>query len=550
MGKFKQFETRCLSSLAKVFPEEVVDPSISSASALLNEVYSFQIAYQVNDESLEELKFQVESDLTQQIEVRSVGLVPSEFPIYEDHDAHILRNTPGLYPDPLYPLAGNSLEIHQGEWRTLWITVRLDEAVTPGKHGISIIFKDASEEKLGEEKFELDVLSAKLPEQDLLCTHWFHSDCLATAYEVDVFSERHWELIEQYIETAANHGMNMLLTPLFTPPLDTDVGAERPTVQLVEVKKQGDKYSFNYERLVKWIEIASEKGIKYFEFSHLFTQWGAAHAPKIIAIENGEEKKIFGWETDAHGEVYQQFIGQFLPSLVAFIEENGLKDQVYFHVSDEPNEHNFESYKKASDLIHQYLSDYPIIDALSDYQYYEQGLVKKPIPPNDHLGPFLDNEVPDLWTYYCCGQYKEVSNRFFVFPSARNRISGIQFYKYNITGFLHWGFNFWYSRLSKKQINPFENTDADKGFPSGDAFLVYPGEAGPISSIRFEVFYEVIQDLRALKLLEQLIGREKVLDLLEKELASPITFNEYPRDSEWLLTKREEINEAIKSALI
>ena len=182
---------------------------------------------------------------------------------------------------------------------------------------------------------------------------------------------------------------------------------------------------------------------------------------------------------------------------------------------------------------------------MSDFQFYEQGLVKKPITSNDHIELFLKNEVPDLWTYYCCAQYKEVSNRFFNFPSARNRISGIQFYKFNIAGFLHWGFNFWYSRLSKKQIDPFSNTDADKGFPSGDSFLVYPGEDGPIESIRLEVFYDVLQDLRALQLLEKMVGREKVIDLLEGTLEKPITFSDYPRDSEWLLSKREEVNKAI-----
>lgn len=33
--------------------------------------------------------------------------------------------------------------------------------------------------------------------------------------------------------------MNMLYTPLFTPPLDTAVGGERMTVQLVGMEKAG-----------------------------------------------------------------------------------------------------------------------------------------------------------------------------------------------------------------------------------------------------------------------------------------------------------------------
>ncbi|MDQ6423581.1 hypothetical protein RB620_29645 [Paenibacillus sp. LHD-117] len=85
----------------------------------------------------------------------------------------------------------------------------------------------------------------------------------------------------------------------------------------------------------------------------------------------------------------------------------------------------------------------------------------RPIPSNDHIGPFLENKVPDLWTYYCCAQYKEVSNRFFSMPSGRNRIIGSQLYKFDIAGFLHWGFNWWSTFLSRKPINPYLVTDAD-----------------------------------------------------------------------------------------
>lgn len=545
-----KMDTYCLSSLAKVFPdEEVNDPIFNRASALLNETYSFQVAYRVKDAKLKSLKVKVESVLEPYIEVRSVGLVHTEFPVYDDHDPHILRATPGLYPDPLYPLQSASLPIDDHAWHAVWVTVNLNEKVTAGIHPIKICFETEAGEKVGEESFELEVIAAQLPKQQLTVTNWFHSDCLATYYDIDVFSEAHWDRIEQYVETAAKHGMNMLLTPLFTLPLDTEIGGERPTAQLVEVEKEGESYTFGFEKLARWIDMATKKGIRYIEFSHLFTQWGVAHAPKIMAKEAGEMKQIFGWETDAHGEAYQQFLMQFLPELVTFIKAHQLEERVYFHVSDEPNLGSLEAYQKASELLHGYLSDYPIIDALSDYQFYEDGLVKKPIPSNDALDDFLQHKVPDLWTYYCCSQYKKVSNRFLCFPSARNRISSFQFYKFNITGFLHWGYNFWYSRGSTRLIDPFTNADADKGFPAGDAFLVYPGEEGPIESIRLEVFYDVLQDLRAFELLASFVGKEKVLQLIEGTLEEPLTFKSYPRESEWLLAQREAVNRAISDAI-
>lgn len=89
-----------------------------------------------------------------------------------------------------------------------------------------------------------------------------------------------------------------------------------------------------------------ECGIKYFEMSHLFTQWGAEHAPKIVATVNGRKKKIFGWETDASSNEYVTFLNQFLKEFTAHFDKLGLRDYVCFHISDEPSEKHIEQYKK------------------------------------------------------------------------------------------------------------------------------------------------------------------------------------------------------------
>jgi len=542
------FEIRLLSSLSKVFAdEELKDDCWNAGTMLLNEIYSFQVAYRWNSTMLKNVSVNVISDLAPWITMRLVGLVPSEMPCYADHDENVIRTTPGLYPDLLLPLPEEGITLLPGQWRSLWLTINTKGNCEAGIYPITIVFKNDQGEELGKTVFNLEIISAVLPAQSLIHTEWFHSDCLATYYGVEVFSEEHWKIISQYIQTASEHGINMILTPLFTPPLDTAVGGERPTVQLVDVEKVGESYRFGFDKLSRWVNMCLDAGIEYFEFSHLFTQWGAKHAPKIMATENGELKRIFGWETEASGEEYKSFLDQFLPELKDFIKRNGLEKRSYFHISDEPNTDHIESYSKAGSIIYRHLSEFPVMDALSDYKFYEMGLVKNPIPSNNHIEDFLENQVKNLWTYYCCGQYKKVSNRFFNMPSARNRILGFQLYKFDIKGFLHWGYNFWYSQYSKYPINPFLKSDAGYAYPSGDAFLVYPGKDGPLESLRLEVFYEALQDLRALTLLESKIGREAVLAILEEGLNEPISFSEYPRDANWLLNKREQINRKIAS---
>jgi len=531
-----------LSSLAKVFSgEKPLNPPFRSFSMLKNERSSFQAAF-YSDEN-DEVKAEIDSPLAGAITMYSVEEIPSALPAYPDRDDYYLKDTPGLYPDLLRPASG-VVALPAGKWRALWFELDPAGAVPAGRYPVRILLTGKKETACN--CVDVEIIGAELPGQTLIHTNWFHTDCLATRYKAEVFGEECWRVTENFLKNAARHGMNMVLTPLFTPPLDTALGGERPTVQLVDVFVDGGEYRFGFEKLKRWVEMCGRCGINYLEMSHLFTQWGAKRAPKIEAVVDGKQRKLFGWNTLAGGKKYTEFLTAFADALNRFLNENGLKDRCFFHVSDEPNSAQIPAYRKRGALVRRLFPDYPVIDALSDFGFYKKGLIKTPIPATNHIEPFIGN-VPELWAYYCCGQHKDyVSNRFFAMPSERNRLLGLQLYKYGVKGFLQWGHNFWYSQFSRREIDPFKESDAGKAFPSGDAYVVYPGENGaPLNSLRLKVFYDALQDMRALQLLESLCGREKTLALLEKGLDVPLTFKFRPPEEEWLLQKRAEINEAI-----
>jgi len=189
-----------------------------------------------------------------------------------------------------------------------------------------------------------------------------------------------------------------------------------------------------------------------------------------------------------------------------------------------------------------------MMDALSHYEFYDMGLVKTPVCATNAIEPFIENKVEDLWAYYCCGQgNKNVSNGFIAMPSARTRILGLQLFKYDIKGFLQWGYNYWYSEHSRYEIDPYFTADGDETWPAGDPFLVYPGfDKNPVLSLRLLVFNEAIQDLRALKLLASYMGHEETTKWLEKLSGQEITFSNYPKGRKYLLYIREEINKKIR----
>ena len=241
------------NSLVKVFPDQCPEEweGIPKLTVFQGEVPAIQLVYYRTGEAVGCRRPAIEITFSGDripVRCRCVELVPSTFPAYDQADENYLTREPGLFPDLLVDLPKSGLPFPINQYRSLWIDIPNTEKIEPGTYSVSCSIKMAgvspdstvpkeTREALGGElSFTLEVLPVKLPEQSLLHTEWFHADCLADYYRVPVFSEFHWDAIERQIALAAEElRVNVILTPVFTPPLDTAVGGERTTVQLVDV---------------------------------------------------------------------------------------------------------------------------------------------------------------------------------------------------------------------------------------------------------------------------------------------------------------------------
>ena len=548
--------TKITSSLENCFLDSVIEDfdKLTILTALKNERISFQLlcALDDNDPAIRRLyKLSVEGALAEFVTVREVKSLPVAIPVVSVNDCdNYIRSAPGLYPDLLTPLRYNGrISVIKGNLLPLWVEIDLRDVENAPVGIDELIFTlSYNGEKVAEEKISIEIINASLPEQKLKLTQWFYTDCIANYYGCEVWSEEHWRIIESFAKTAKSNGINLLLTPVLTPALDTAVGGERLTTQLTKITVDDDgNYTFNFDLLDRWIDMCDRIGIKYLEIAHFFTQWGANHAPKVMATVGGEYKKIFGWETNATDPEYTKFLRSFISALLNHLKASGDDKRCFFHISDEPTKDHLESYSAAKNSIADLLEGYTIMDALSNYEFYTQGIVDTPIPCNDHISPFIEGKVDGLWTYYCSGQWKDVSNRFFAMPSYRNRSIGMQMYKYDIVGFLNWGYNFYNSQFSYDAINPYIDTCGDGWVPAGDTFSVYPGADGvALESFRIIVFYEAVQDIGAMRLAESLFGKEKVLEAIESAFGGEITFKTCARSAKQMLAVREAVNQLIK----
>ena len=546
---------KIIPSYEKCFLDEAIEEKapLVRPRCLRGEEFHFGVVFTTEDSPAwllgEVTTLAVRSPLSEILRFERVEHVPVRFPCYPKRaDEDYLRKTAGLYPDLLIPLCpGDPVEVPFHSLGSLYGTADIPESLAAGDYEITValVAEDGTEYPAS---FTLTVLDAVLPRGNLIYTQWIHADCLAGAYGVDIFSERHWTYLENYIRCAVKNGVNAVLTPVFTPPLDTAQGGERPTVQLVDVYRDTNGWRFSFERLHRYISLCRRCGAEYFEISHLFTQWGASHAPKIVGVVNGKKEKLFGWETDSLSDEYISFLRAFLTAFLAEMKASGLDRACLFHLSDEPGMAHLERYRAVKSRIADLLEGYPVIDAVSDFDFYRTGAVGTPIPASDHIEPFLAAGIEGLWTYYCCAQGREVSNRFIAMPSSRTRIIGAQLWKYRIAGFLHWGYNFWYTRFSRREIHPYVILDGGCFTPAGDCFSVYPGPDGiPYQSLHMKAFTEALSDLRAMTLAEALCSRNAVLEAVEA--AGEVTFSRYPRERDAAASLRERVNVLIENAV-
>lgn len=540
-----------IDSLEKVLGADSPRPATliggAHASGFLGEVLSLQIAVRLDDGASPDpssLRVRLSGDLVDRARVHAVRRVPVSHPAPEDADEHYLATTPGEYPDLLEPLADETVELGRGIWEALWIDVVDAE---PGTHELTIALSDTEGGPvLAEHTATLLVHPHALPPLTITNTHWFHADSLSTYYDTPVFSERHWELIEAFLASAREMDVTSVLTPTWTPPLDTAEGTTRPFVQLVGIREEQGEYIVDLTLLDRWLGICEHLGFTGIEIAHLFTQWGAQHTPAIqVETADGLEHR-FGWHVPATSPEYRRLLETLVPALRSHLEEHW-GGQVLWHISDEPHEDQLEPYRAAKAQVADLLEGADVVDALSSLAFAEQGVVDTPIVATNHVGPFLEaGRRP--WVYYCVSQNRDVANRFIAQPSVRNRVLGRQLFAFDAPGFLHWGFNFWWAQFALRPIDPFEDTCAGGPFFGGDSFAVYPGPDGtPWLSLRHRVFAQAMADHRALTWLAELTDRPSAVALVDE--GGTLTYSSFSYDVEQHLAARRAVDERILAAL-
>ncbi|MFB3881713.1 MAG: DUF4091 domain-containing protein [Armatimonadota bacterium] len=531
-------ETWLSSSLVRWYPRSSAGRRKTlRLEAARGEQVSFQACFRT-EERVREVTATAEADGLE-VQVRRVGYVPmphlnapwGDDPSQEERDG--LGHLPGLVPDPLLP--ETAVKAGPFETNAFWITVRAPADARPGLRRIAVTLS-AKDEEPRTLVASLRVHRGRIqPRRDFPVTHWFYADALCDWYKLEPFEEAFWPILERYLADLASHNLDVSHIPLFTPPTD---GVKRPN-QLLDVRRDGDSYHFDWSLVRRWVQTAQRVGITSFEWPHLFTQWGAKCAIRIYEGHGGSEKLLWDPETAGVSPTYRTFLGQFLPEFRRFLEAEGLMENSFFHLSDEPHgADHLANYRAARAMLRELAPWMKVMDALSDIAFAREGLTDIPIPLITVAPQFAAEGYP-AWVYYWGGPRGRYTQRLLDTPLTKIRMFGWLAYRLKARGFLQWAYNYWYRSQTRELINPYHVNDAHywPSWSHGDPFQVYPGANGPVDSLRWEVFAEGLQDYALLQ--SAGFGPDDAM------LAEIKDYADFPRTEVWLRGRRSSALSAL-----
>lgn len=407
--------------------------------------------------------------------------------------AELIGTAPGWYPDVLLPLPLNL----KPDWtQTLWVEMHIATGAPPGLYRDTIRIQ-SDNRTLARLRFRLQVLSATIPaKRSLNVTNWFNLDDQTSRqfFGVPMFSDGWWKLVANVAHVLAEHRQNVVFTPL---------------MELIQAQEVRGGIHYDFTNFDRWVQTFQQAGaIGTIEGSHLTTRaQGAYNGVLLVPVFQRVGDQVQQIPLPAGGPRVEPFLASFLARLYAHLKEKGWTGIYMQHISDEPHGGEIPYYAKFARIVHRVMPGIRTLDAV-DVAHMPEELQEN----CDIWVPVLSSFDGDLnlinrrtrlgravWYYTCVTPQGQYLNRFLDFPLVKTRLLPWLDFRYGLTGFLHWGGNYWTPK-PMLDTQPVINNNQDL-LPAGDAFIYYPDREHLTfySSIRMETLLAGIEDYELLK---------------------------------------------------
>ena len=449
----------------------------------------------------------------------------------------------GFWPDALAPLTSPfsmSAAFRKAvQNRAIWVDVVIPQDAPAGRYKSSIrVSKDGS--LIDEINVELEVYDFELPtETHLLTFIGVSGGRLAELHGLEPSSPEIRDLMRSYHEHLYNNRMEPWFNRLLQP----------------EINKTPDGQ----------IKLHFDEALYDFYLRELNTK-------RVILEAAPRELRGNQRFSEMSTEIVKN-LKSYIAETVSFFRSRGWLDRLVFNSPiDEPNtEQHYIDTRSWADLVHEVAPGVPFL------------VTESPIPDRNEWGPLTGHannfsihgnklnhpairdaiadqraEGGELSWYISCDQKFPQPNYFIDAPSMDPVMVPWITWRYQMHGILYWTINFW-SQTPNPWIDPVTYLSgffcSDGWVLNGEGSLIYPGSYtnqftgqddvdGPVSSIRFELLREGIEDYEYLWLLESLGEREFADEIVSDMVVDVSTFS---RNEASLLKARQEMARRIEA---
>ncbi len=229
----------------------------------------------------------------------------------------------------------------------------------------------------------------------------------------------------------------------------------------------------------------------------------------IIASVNGDTLPVIGYDGEVFDEKYktptaEAWVYAYFNGIYKFFKEKGLLSKLQFRLQDEP--HYTDCWIWAREICRKAAPGVKCGEPIDEHSsgLGLQGYIDQYIPRINVYEPGADYydrmkaDGKELWVYSCC--FPEEMwwiNKFVDHPHRHSRMMSWACYSRKITGFLHWGYNYW------SETNIYGTAKGARF--KGDGFIVYPDKENlrVLPSNRLLATAEGIVEYELMKIIEK-----------------------------------------------
>ncbi len=407
----------------------------------------------------------------------------------------------------------SSLHAKERQVQQVMIRVDSDEACPVGKHEvqISLFHKNMFEDEtlLKKLNFDIEVVdyTLKCPKDyDFYLDLWQHNSNIARKYDVPLWSDEHFEIMDGYIESLSNLGQKAISIIASEIPWSGQgtVYDQINHSDLYEynmaslTKKANGQWSYDFSVIKRYIEMCMAHGIKeeieIFGLSNVWMYENFGFGKVVEGYSDGIRLRYFD-EADGLYKYIRcmEDLEGYIRAINDFFVECGWADKVRI-LADEPDDVDvFRKkvmqlsalapsfrYKVAINHVEFMGEDIP---GVTDFCPFIECISKK----YDEFKAMKGNVKGRLSYYVCCGPL--YPNTFIESPLVESRLIPWAARHMNIDGFLRWNYTVWPDEPLKDIRYRYPV------WPAGDTNFVYPGKDGkPIYSLRYWSLKRGIRD--------------------------------------------------------